>query len=76
MMAAIARRQAQESVIDIGPEATISVGTSTNRCLAAARSTRSAPSDRLPSCKDVVREELDTESSETQFRTALAMRSP
>ena len=30
----------------------------------------------LTSCKDVVREELDTESSETQFRTALAMRSP
>lgn len=29
-----------------------------------------------PSCEDVVREKLETESSATQFRTALAMRSP
>ena len=76
MMGSIARRQAQESVIDIGPEANDQRWHVDQSCSAAARSTPSAPSDRSPSCKDVVREELDTESSETQFRTALAMRSP
>ena len=76
MMAAIARRQAQESVIDIGPEANDQRRHVDQSVLGGSTQHTKRSVRPLTACKDVVREELDTESSETQFRTALAMRSP